>query len=128
VGDVSVSVAVAVPLHSLLSTRFVVTFVVVVITVDGAGTFDVTFAITLAVSFDFFDMLLLLDDECEVGMFEDSLFSERLESLRSLRADEKPLLELVRFDNCDLGHSLFVDLSFPENIFSLPSIDCFAGV
>ena len=49
---------------------------------------------------DFFELLLVLEVEvvCDDGIFE-SLFKLMLESLRSLRADEKPLLELVRFDS-----------------------------
>jgi hypothetical protein len=73
------------------------------------------------------DVLLLLDDDCDVGMFEDvSLLRLKLESLRSLRADEKPLELLVRFDNCVFGHS--VDLSLLEKIFNFPNIDCLVGV
>lgn len=67
----------------------------------GAGTFDEALAgaALLAVS-DFFELLLVLDVEvvCDDGRFE-SLFKLMLESLRSLLADEKPLLELVRFDS-----------------------------
>lgn len=70
-------------------------------TFAGAGTFDDTFvdAVILVVS-DFFELLLVLDVDVvwDDGMAE-SLFKLMLESLRSLRADEKPLLELVRFDS-----------------------------
>lgn len=48
----------------------------------------------------------------------------RLESLRSLRADEKPLLELVRFEICDFwaARSCF---SLLLNSLNLSSIECF---
>lgn len=92
----------------------------------GAGTFDEAFvdAEALAVS-DFFERLFVLDVDvvCDDGMLE-SLFKLMLESLRSLRAEEKPLLELVRFDSCVFGISV---LSLPKS-FSLPSIDCLTGV
>lgn len=68
-------------------------------------------------SFDGFDALavsfLLLEG---AGRFK-SLFKLRLESLR---ADENPLLELVRFDVWDLERSLSL-----LNNFSLSSIECF---
>jgi hypothetical protein len=97
----------------------------------GAGTFVVTFVdvvvavvVVLAVS-DFFELLLVLEVDVvwDDGMFE-SLFKLMLESLLSLLAEEKPLLELVRFDSWVFGISV---LSFPNN-FSFPSIDCFTGV
>uniref|UniRef100_A0A182UP66 Uncharacterized protein n=1 Tax=Anopheles merus TaxID=30066 RepID=A0A182UP66_ANOME len=48
----------------------------------------------------------------------------RLESLRSLRADEKPLLELVRFEICDFwaARSCF---SLLLNSLNLSSMECF---
>lgn len=51
----------------------------------------------------------------------------RLESLRSLRADEKPLLELVRFEICDLPDAPVVRsvLSLLLNSLSFSSIECF---
>lgn len=60
-------------------------------------------------------------------------FKLRLESLRSLRADEKPLLELVRLEICDLLDAAAADddadddgtLSVLLNSFSFSSIDCF---
>lgn len=55
-----------------------------------------TFAVTLETASDFFEELLVLDVWDE--MFE-SLFKLMLESLRSLLADEKPLLELVRLES-----------------------------
>lgn len=63
----------------------------------GAGTFDEALAVAAS---DFFELLFVLDVEvvCDDGRFE-SLFKLMLESLRSLLADENPLLELVRFDS-----------------------------
>lgn len=94
----------------------------VLVAAFAAGTFDVVFA-----GFDashFFELFVLdVDVVCDDGMFE-SLLRLMLESLLSLLADEKPELELVRFDSCVFGISV---LSLPKS-FSLPSIDCFAGV
>lgn len=54
-----------------------------------------------------------------------SLFKLKLESLRSLRADEKPLLELVRFDICVFDERS--DFSLLNN-FNLSNIECLVGV
>lgn len=54
-----------------------------------------------------------------------SLFKLKLESLRSLRADENPLLELVRFDICAFDERS--DFSLLNN-FNLSSIECLVGV
>lgn len=54
-----------------------------------------------------------------------SLFKLRLESLRSLRAEENPLLELVRFDICAFDDRSDFSLL---NIFNLSSIECLVDV
>lgn len=54
-----------------------------------------------------------------------SLFKLKLESLRSLRADEIPLLELVRFDICAFDERS--DFSLLNN-FNLSNIECLVGV
>lgn len=84
-------------------------------------------------SFDCFDclpegsLLRLAVTETAGGLICDRWpsFRLRLESLRSLRADEKPLLELVRFETCDLLDELWLlgVLSLLKS-FSLSSIEC----
>lgn len=92
---------------------------------DDDNSFDFAFDVSVAF-FKFVDggawaLTTGIPDDFAFG----SLFKLKLESLRSLRADENPLLELVRFDICVLDDRS--DFS-PLNNFNLSSMECFVGV
>uniref|UniRef100_A0A182ILG2 Uncharacterized protein n=1 Tax=Anopheles atroparvus TaxID=41427 RepID=A0A182ILG2_ANOAO len=87
------------------------------------------FAAALAASFELdLDEISLEEDfaadDTATDEDDDFVAELRLESLRSLRADEKPLLELVRLEICDFwaARSCF---SLLLNSLNLSNIECF---
>lgn len=88
--------------------EFEVTFGVLL---DEVGLFTVSFFLL-----PLFDVVVV-DEALAIEVVFGSLFKLKLESLR---ADEKPLLELVRFDDLERSLSLLKS-------FNLSSIECFAG-
>lgn len=73
----------------------------------------------------FFRLPVLLGNAVAMAGSAWVSFRLKLLSLRSLRADEKPLLELVRFDICAFDERS--DFSLLNN-FNLSSMDCLVGV